>query len=634
MTVHDIDPSYQKDAWIVHWGNLRDNESLLFETIHKRKDGTIFPVEISANFICYDNKEYNFAFVRDITDRKHADQEVRLAATTFESQEGIIITDADEIILRVNKAFTKITGYAIEEVVGNKPSMFKSGLHDADFYHEMHETLKTNGFWQGEIWDRHKDGHPFPKSLTISAVMDISGKVSHYVASFSDISERKAAEERIHSLVYYDMLSKLPNRRLLIDRLEHALSASTRSGQFGALLYLDLDNFKHLNDTKGHHYGDLLLIEVAKRLIGCVREADTVARFGGDEFIVMLENISLNNSSAASYANEISNKIIATLNEKFTLDGCEHHTSSSIGITLFRGNESKQEILLIEADMAMYEAKKSGRNTQRFFDPIMQKTLDIRVELETALRQALPKQEFKLFYQIQVDDQAQPVGVEALIRWEHPERGLIPPVEFIPLAEETRLILPIGRWVLETACAQLKLWEKMDITKELSIAINISALQFQQDNFVEEIHSIASGYGIHSDKLKLELTESIILENLQDAISKMELLRSLGYILSMDDFGTGYSSLSYLKRLPFHQIKIDRSFIMHALENVNDAFIIQMVTSMAKQFGMDVIAEGVESGSQGELLLSLGCKSFQGYFFGKPMPIEQLDISLIRMSGS
>lgn len=628
MTISDIDPFYQDEVWRAHWQSLRNLKSLSFESMHKRKDGTVFPVEISANYVKYGDREYNFAFTHDITERKHAEEEVRLAATTFESQEGIIITDAEETILRVNQAFTTITGYTAEEVVGHKPSMLKSGRHDADFYWRMHDALKANGVWQGEIWDRHKDGHIYPKSLTISAVKNASGNVSHYVSGFTDISERKAAEEEIYNLAFYDTLTKLPNRRLLNDRLEQSLTASKRSGQYGALLYLDLDNFKHLNDTKGHHYGDFLLFEVASRLKACVREEDTVARLGGDEFVVILDNLDDNADGTVMHAKLVSDKILAALNAPYALDGYVHHASASIGITLFHWSESRREELLTQADMAMYEAKKAGRNTQRFFDPVMQQTLDARVTLEAALRQALPNQEFKLFYQLQVDDQTHPVGVEALIRWMHPERGLVPPVQFIPLAEEIRLIVPIGQWVLETACAQLKAWEKVDVAKDLTIAINISALHFQQDNFVDEVHAVASSYGISSGKLKLELTEGVVLEDMKDAIAKIERLQALGFILSMDDFGTGYSSLSYLRRLPFNQLKIDRSFIMHALENPNDAFIITMVTAMGERFGMDVIAEGVETSQQHQHLLSLGCKAFQGYFFGRPMPIEELEASL------
>ncbi|MDP3211740.1 PAS domain S-box protein [Methylotenera sp.] len=628
MTVPDIDILYNKEEWPGHWRSLSNLKSLSFETIQKRKDGSTFPAEVSANYISYDGMEYNFAFVRDISQRKLIEKEIQLAATTFESQEAIIVTDAEENILRVNQAFTKITGYTSEDVIGNKPSMFSSGFHDEKFYQVMHEKLKNDGFWQGEIWDRHKNNHIYPKLLSISAVSDDEGSISHYVGSFLDISERKKAENEIYNLAYYDSLSQLPNRRLMIDRLDHALAASARNGQYGALLYLDIDNFKHLNDTKGHHYGDQLVIQIAERLKACLREDDTVARFGGDEFIVMIENLGEIADLTASYIQKVCDKIVKAFNAPFLLEGFEYYTSASIGMTMFHGKSSDRKALLTQADMAMYEAKKAGRNTQRFFDPMMQQTLDTRVALENSLLKALPNNEFKLYYQLQVDHDAKPVGVEALIRWVHPERGLVPPMEFIPLAEEIRLIVPIGKWVLETACAQLKAWENTDTFNTLSIAINVSAYHFQQNNFVDEVRTITNSYGISPNKLKLELTESIVLGDMQDAIVKMDQLKALGFILSMDDFGTGYSSLSYLRRLPFNQLKMDRSFIMNALENANDSFLIQMVTSMAEQFGMDVIAEGVETEDQQQHLINLGCKAFQGYFFGRPMPINEFEAAV------
>lgn len=448
------------------------------------------------------------------------------------------------------------------------------------------------------------------------------------MGSFLDISERKKAEDEIYNLAYCDSLSQLPNRRLMIDRLDHALAASARNGQYGALLYLDIDNFKHLNDTQGHHYGDQLVIQIADRLKACLREDDTVARFGGDEFIVMIENLGEIADLTASYIQKVCDKIVKAFNAPFLLEGFEYYTSASIGMTMFHGKSSDRKALLTQADMAMYEAKKAGRNTQRFFDPMMQQTLDTRVALENSLLKALPNNEFKLYYQLQVDHDAKPVGVEALIRWVHPERGLVPPMEFIPLAEEIRLIVPIGKWVLETACAQLKAWENTDTFNTLSIAINVSAYHFQQNNFVDEVRTITNSYGISPNKLKLELTESIVLGDMQDAIVKMDQLKALGFILSMDDFGTGYSSLSYLRRLPFNQLKMDRSFIMNALENANDSFLIQMVTSMAEQFGMDVIAEGVETEEQQQHLINLGCKAFQGYFFGRPMAINEFEATL------
>ncbi|MDO8938810.1 MAG: EAL domain-containing protein [Methylicorpusculum sp.] len=440
--------------------------------------------------------------------------------------------------------------------------------------------------------------------------------------------QQREAEKTIRHLAFYDPLTQLPNRRLLIDRLEHALLTSARSKQYGALLYLDMDHFKNINDTKGHHYGDILLKQVATRLKTSVREEDTVARLGGDEFVVILENQDQCPDHAAIQAKLVGDKIVTALSQPYSLNEHEYFSSCSIGIALFHGEKSQLDNLLTQADTSMYEAKKSGRNTLRFFDPTMQQALEERVAMENALRQAICKQQFQLYYQLQVDSQSRPLGVEALIRWIHPDKGLISPADFIPLAEETGLIEPIGQWVLETACTQIKAWEKCPFRKQLTIAVNVSAIQFIQHNFVTLVKNAVEQAGIVGSKLKLELTESIVLRNVDDAIAKMDQLNAFGFALSLDDFGTGYSSLSYLKQLPFTEIKIDRSFIDRAPTNSNDAFLIQIMISMGQQFGMGVVAEGIETKQQLELLKSLNCKAFQGYLFAKPMMIYDLEAIL------
>lgn len=442
---------------------------------------------------------------------------------------------------------------------------------------------------------------------------------------------QRESEKTIRHLAFYDPLTQLPNRRLLMDRLEHALLSSARSKHYGALLYLDMDHFKNLNDTKGHHYGDILLKQVAMQLKSCVRDEDTVARLGGDEFVVMLEDLDHSEDHAAIQAKAIGDKIVATLNQPCLLNNYEHYSSCSIGVALFHGDKSQLDHLLTQADTSMYEAKKAGRNTLRFFDPTMQKTLEERVDMENALRQAISKQQFQLFYQIQVDTQGYPLGAEALIRWRHDSMGMIPPSDFIPLAEETNQIETIGQWVLETACLQVKAWADCPFRQHLTIAVNVSAQQFKQHNFVDIVQKTAERIGIDPAKLKLELTESMVLINVEDAIAKMKRLRALGFYLSLDDFGTGYSSLSYLKRLPFNQIKIDRSFIVSATFDSNDAFLVHIVISMGQKFGMDVVAEGVETQEQFELLEILDCKAFQGYLFGKPMPIEDFETFLLSL---
>ena len=564
----------------------------------------------------------------DISERKQAEEMLRIAATAFESHESLMITDANRVILRVNKAFTEDTGYTAEEVVGQTPRLLRSGRHKADFYHAMWETIHRTGSWQGEIWDRRKNGEIYPKWLTITAVKGEDGVVTHYVGSHINIKERKAAEEKIQYLGFYDSLTRLANRRLLMDRLHQALASSARIGREGALLLIDLDNFKSLNDTLGHQVGDLLLQQVAQRLESCVRDGDTVARLGGDEFVVMLENLSEQALEAAAQAETIGEKILATLSQPYQLGTHEHYGTASIGATLFDGDPQGSDELLKQADIAMYQAKKAGRNTLRFFDPQMQASISARVELEGELRQALAKQQFHLYYQIQVDSSHRPLGAEALIRWLHPERGLVPPLQFIPLAEETGLILPIGQWVLETACAQLKAWENDALTRDLTLAVNVSAKQFHQADFVTQVQRALLKSSAQPSHLKLELTESIVLENIEDTIGKMHEIKALGVNFSMDDFGTGYSSLQYLKRLPLAQLKIDQSFVRDIATDSSDRAIVRTIIAMAQSLDMDVIAEGVETAEQRQLLLNNGCTHFQGYLFGRPVPIEQFELEL------
>jgi diguanylate cyclase (GGDEF)-like protein len=445
----------------------------------------------------------------------------------------------------------------------------------------------------------------------------------------NDITERKHAEEEIKSLAFYDPLTHLPNRRLLMDRLKQALASSARSGREGALLFIDLDNFKSLNDTLGHDIGDLLLQQVAQRLESCVREGDTVARLGGDEFVVMLEDLSEHDLEAAAQAETVGEKILATLNQPYRLAKHEHHSTPSIGVTIFSDHKQNQDELLKQADIAMYQAKKAGRNALRFFDPQMQDSINIRVSLESDLRRAVSGQEqFLLYYQPQVDSSGRLIGAEALVRWQHPERGMVSPVEFIPLAEETGLILPLGHWVLATACQQLAVWATRPEAAHLTMAVNVSAKQFQLPTFVEEVLSLVDYFKINPAKLKLEVTESLMMERMGDIIAKMNLLKTRGISFSMDDFGTGYSSLSCLKLLPLYQLKIDQSFVRDIATDDSDKAIVGTIIAMAKSLNLNVIAEGVEGKVQQQLLMEKGCRSYQGYLFGKPVPIEQFDALL------
>lgn len=559
---------------------------------------------------------------RDITASKRAEQYMRIADTAFESQEGIVITDASNFILRVNKAFTRLTGYTPEEVIGRTPGVLKSGRHSREFYQAMWAKLKAEHFWQGEVWDRRKNGEIYPKWLTIAAVTAPDGEVTNYVGTFTDLSVHKEAEEAIHRLAFYDPLTDLPNRRLLHERLHLLLNKNARNQNYGAAMLVDLDNFKSINDTKGHEIGDRLLVEVANRLKSCVRQGDVVARLGGDEFVIMLENLSTNETQAATQAESVAEKILESINQPYLLGGHKLHSSPSIGISLFVSHEITTEEVLKRADTAMYQAKNSGRNSIRFFDPDMQALLESRMMLESDLRNALAENQFQLVYQIQVNNDAQAFGAEALLRWEHPERGMVSPAEFIPLAEESGLILPIGEWVLRTACAQIKAWESNPLTRHLHVAVNMSARQFRQPDFVEQICHALKESGADASRLKLELTESLIVENITDTTAKMQALKLIGIRFSMDDFGTGYSSLTYLKKLPLAQLKIDRSFVHDIATDQSDAIIAQTIIGMAKNLGLDVIAEGVETEEQRMCLERLGCFAYQGYLFGKPASPE------------
>ncbi len=557
---------------------------------------------------------------RMMTEIQRSSEELRIAATAFESEEPMLVTDADQVMLRVNRAFVGTTGYQSDEVLGQAPRVLLSGHHDDEAYRQIWLAVGNDKFWQGELWYRHKKGRVYPVWQTISAVVAPEGHISHYVVAFSDISQRKEAEEQIRNLAFFDPLTQLPNRRLLIDRLGLALAATTRYRKHGALLFLDLDYFKNLNDTLGHEAGDQMLVEVAGRLKSCVREGDTVARLGGDEFVVMLEDLSQDEAEAASQAELVAKKILELGAQPYRLKGREHHSTFSIGIGLFNADHHGADELLRRADVAMYQAKTNGRNALCFFDPQMQEALVERASMQNDLRRVVEREELVLHYQPQFDDHRRVVGAEALLRWEHPVRGIVPPGDFIPLAEETGLIVPIGTWVLETACRRLREWDKRPAMRHLVLAVNVSAKQFHQPDFVDLVRRVLDETGINPRRLKLELTESVVINDMADAVEKMKILKSLGIAFSMDDFGTGYSSLLYLRRLPLDQLKIDRSFISEIESNSGDAAIVQTIIGMARSLGLDVIAEGVEKEGQHQFLRSNHCPEYQGYLFGQPVP--------------
>jgi diguanylate cyclase (GGDEF)-like protein/PAS domain S-box-containing protein len=474
------------------------------------------------------------------------------------------------------------------------------------------------------VW-RHlrKDGSQIDVEITSDGI-DFNGRPARLVLS-NDITARKASELEIKRLAFYDPLTQLPNRLLLTDRLQQALAGSARSRSMGALLFIDLDNFKILNDTLGHDMGDRLLQQVALRLNSCVRVSDTVARLGGDEFVVMVEDLSDSVGEAAAQARLVAEKILAVFTLPYELDLYTHYTSPSIGVTLFSGKSSSVDELLKRADLAMYQAKASGRNTMRFFDPEMQRLINSRVALEADLRHGLQRAEFIVHYQPQLDDSDRVAGAEALVRWQHPSRGLVSPLDFIPLAEDTGLILPLGQWVLDTACRQLAVWAARAETALLRISVNVSSRQFRHPDFVEQVLQVIKHTGADPRKLTLELTESLLVEDMEGTIEKMTLLKARGVGFSLDDFGTGYSSLAYLKRLPLDQLKIDQSFVRDILTNPNDAAIARTIVALAQSLGLGVIAEGVETEPQRALLAQHGCRSYQGYLFSPPVPIDQFE---------
>lgn len=571
--------------------------------------------------------------VADISECKRAEAELRIAAIAFESPQGMLVTDANGVIVRVNQAFTRLTGYSAAEAEGQTLALLQSERHDAAFYQNLWSSLKQKRQWQGEIWNRRKNGKIYAEWMSISAVSEPDGQPTHYVGTISDITQNVEAEAEIHRLAYYDSLTQLPNRRLLLDRLGQALAASHRSGHYGAVLFLDLDNFKTLNDTSGHDIGDLLLIEVARRLHDVVREGDSLSRLGGDEFVVVLENLSTDVDEAVLQTESVSEKVRAALARPYDLEGREFHGTCSLGAVLFHGHDEPLESLLKQADLALYRAKGNGRNCLRFFDPAMQFALYERSALEIDLRQALPLGQLQLYYQAQIDSDRRVIGAEALLRWQHPQYGLVTPETFLTLAEETGLMLSIGRWVLHTACAQLATWSQQAATRDLRLSVNVSLSQFRQARFVDQVQQILAETGADPHRLKLELTERVVVENIADTIAKLQALKALGIGVSMDNFGTGYSSLSDLKRLPLEQLKIDRCFVNDLATDANDAAIVQTIINMGRILGLKVIAEGVETDAQLDRLGQYDCTSFQGNVFSQPVPLAEFEQFLKPFAG-
>lgn len=576
--------------------------------------------EVSACWLSEPRPGRWLLWMRDITEQKEALVDHQISAIALQTQDAVLITDRERRIIRVNEAFTNITGYSEDEVIGRNPSLLSSGVHDEAFYQQLWGDIEQEGYWSGELCNRRKSGELFTERVVIKAVRDGSGKVTHYIASFSDITERKAAEARMHKLAYQDPLTLLANRRLLIERVDNVRLQARRSRQYAALLFVDLDHFKQLNDALGHALGDELLVQVARRMKACSRTSDCLARTGGDEFVVLVGGLPNDLRQAESAVQAYGNKLLAALRRPYNLQGQAYLLSASIGATLFRGDEQPVDSLLMSADLAMYASKQAGRDQLCFFEPDMQARLQRRSQLELDLRQALADDQFELHYQPRTNLHGRVLGYEALLRWRHPRLGLLTPEHFLSLAESSGLIIDIGRWALRQVCEQSLVCAD---EAALPISINVSIRQWLAADFVDQVDAILALTGADPSLLELELTETLIGRDLDRSRERMAQLSELGVRFVLDDFGTGCLSLPLLHALPLDRLKIDVSLV-EGLEARSAAYtIIKSIIAMARPLGLQVLAEGVETPEQLQILAALGCDQCQGHCFGEPALLTQ-----------
>jgi diguanylate cyclase (GGDEF)-like protein/PAS domain S-box-containing protein len=627
LGIPDFDPDFPAAEWPKHWDDLRKYGSFTFESRHRTKSGEIYPVEVSINYMRFGDEEYNCGFARDITKRKQIEEELQLSSMVLQnSSEGMLVTDENNLIISINPAFSQITGYSFEEVRGKNPNMLKSGRHDQIFYQAMWNAITATGRWQGEIWDKRKDGEIHAKWLTINTIRNIEGTIHRYVALFSDITEKKKSEDLIWRQANFDTLTGLPNRDMFRDRLGQEVKKSIRAEFPLALLLIDLDQFKEVNDTLGHAVGDMLLIEAAHRISSCMRESDTVARLGGDEFTVVISEISDN-----IHVEDVAQKIISKLSEPFHLGDEVVYISASIGITLYPNDSIDIDALMKNADQAMYEAKNKGRNRFCYFTASLQEDAQKRMRLTNDLRGALEAGQFSVHFQPIV---ALSTGcihkAEALIRWHHSERGLVGPAEFIPLAEETGLINEIGNWVFRESAKQAKHWRNR-FAPDFQVSVNKSPVQFRTENlhspsqWVEQLRQL----GLPGGNIVVEITEGLLLNADANVTEELLRLRDANIQVAIDDFGTGYSSLSYLKKFDIDYLKIDQSFVNNLETDPDNMALSEAIIVMAHKLGLKVIAEGVETDGQRSLLAAAGCDYAQGNLFSKPLPPEEFEKLLI-----
>ncbi|MFZ5967848.1 MAG: EAL domain-containing protein [Bacillota bacterium] len=628
MPVRDI--AYEEDRELV-LNNLKKRiygeiDSIRYQFRGLTKDHQVIYVEVLGNQFTYQGKKSIIGSLIDISERVKNHEKLRMANEIFENTiEGIVVTDIKGNIHWVNPAFSKITGYTLEEVLGKNPRILKSDRHDDAFYRNLWSTLRRTGQWKGEIWNRRKNGEVYPEWMTISTIKNDFEEPVRYISVFNDITERILKEEHIKYQAYHDALTGLPNRLLVNDRLEVALTHAQRNKEQIAVMFIDLDRFKNINDTLGHAMGDMLLKEVAQRLVQCVRKGDTVARLGGDEFIIILENI-----KHVEYVVDIVQKIFTSLSHSYLLKDHEIFVTGSIGISIFPMDGEDVDTLIKHADTAMYRAKEQGRNTYQLFTSSMNERAMERLSLENDLRKAIIKNEFLVYYQPQMEIKTgNIIGAEALIRWMHPTMGLVPPGQFIPIAEETGLIEQIGEWVLMEACCQMKAWHNQGFG-DMKISVNLSMRQFHQGDLVEKVNAALKNAKLAPKYLDLEITESCAMQDPDFTISVISQLRAQGVTFSIDDFGTGYSSLALLKAFPIHKLKIDKSFI-HDIDEVSENLaIVLAIIDMAHRLKLRITAEGVETEKQLELLRIHLCDEVQGYLLSPPLKPEDFEKLMIK----